>query len=255
MKKTNNIIIICLSLIVILIIFIFVGISNGFFNFKRSDEDIQKSKLKSLSSKLDIMEVKTIPDNLPDDIKQIIEKDSDKTFDNLNDKTIQFVIDTSTNLNDDEKQALQTAIFNISNKMPTNCNVELITYNSNITVYNNLGTFTDKTKNNFATFINLMQNTGHSRMYDSLIYAMNKDIDVKNANIILISCGPVNYGYTYNDVKDKLEYTNIPIYTVSYNQTIETDVLKEISDKTDAKYYDANEKNIENKLCKILKSM
>lgn len=250
MKNKNNIIVLLITLSSISIVALSLYISNVF----RIEDPAKKAikDISSLANKLSIIEFdyqKKIINELEPNI--LDNKGVGKVKKNTEGKNIIFVIDSSATMEEDLSYIKQ-ALIDISVYISENAFVSLITYNKYIKVQTNLDIFNQENKELFINQVNNITTESGSCTYDALVYALNTITLKENSIIILLDDGPITTGYTYDDLKDIIVNLDIPIYTISYNNNPQTDILKEISENTNGISTKADKNNILEKIQKIL---
>lgn len=165
-------------------------------------------------------------------------------------------MNNSSSLDEDSFKSLKDGLTKAINNIGQNSKTCLITFDKDINYISDFNYNTADQKKFLQEKINKIEIGSGSINYDALISAYNVAIDHKNTIIIYINTNSVTAGkYTYNDISDILDKIDTKIYSISYTDNTEESVLKEISEKTSAKYYKTTNENIGDTLQEIVKTL
>ena len=108
--------------------------------------------------------------------------------------------------------------------------------------------FTLEQQSYFAGAVERMRTGGNTATYDALLVGVDlinqykQTVPDAKAMIFLLSDGQCNEGYDYKTAADIVDYYGIPIYTIGYNEDIES--LKDLSSINEAVYIDADNDDV-----------
>lgn len=139
---------------------------------------------------------------------------------------------------------LKDSLLEASKNIKSDNYIGLISYSDDITVNLPIAQFDLEQRSYFAGAVDRLTAGGNTATYDAvmvgidMINKMKEQIPDANTMIFVLSDGMDNRGLTYNDSEDIVSAYGIPIYTIGYNEEI--DSLKDLSAINEAVYINAD---------------
>lgn len=159
-----------------------------------------------------------------------------------------FIADVSGSMNGDPIMRLRESLIEASKNIRTENYVGLISYSDDVTVDLPIARFDLEQRSYFAGAVERLNASGNTAAYDALLYGIDlinaekeKHPDAKTM-IFLLSDGMCNRGVTLEPAADLVDYYGIPVYTIGYNEEIES--LKLLSAVNEAVYIDADNDDV-----------
>jgi len=164
------------------------------------------------------------------------------------DLTAVFVADVSGSMEGAPLLNLKASLYRVIGVINSNANVGLVTFSDDVNIAVPIAKFDNYQKSCFSNAVKSMSAMGGTAMFNAVIVAQKMLMDAKTRNpntklmLFVLTDGETNRGYRFNDIKDIVMGTRIPIYTIGYNANI--DVLKELSDINEAAMINADSDNV-----------
>lgn len=155
-----------------------------------------------------------------------------------------FIADVSGSMNGLPITRLKDSLLEASKNIKSDNYIGLISYSDDITVNLPIAQFDLEQRSYFAGAVDRLTAGGNTATYDAvmvgidMINKMKEQIPDANTMIFVLSDGMDNRGLTYNDSEDIVSAYGIPIYTIGYNEEI--DSLKDLSAINEAVYINAD---------------
>lgn len=158
-----------------------------------------------------------------------------------------FVADVSGSMDGEKIKSLQQSLLNGMQYIGEDTRVGLITFESSVYVDVPLGEFTTEQQEYFAGAVEKLKANGGTSTNDAIVIA-NKllhDEPAENKKLIIVlSDGQTGSGYSLATVKNLLDATEVPIYTIGYGSNADENELKEIAGINNGTYIKATTDNI-----------
>ena len=159
-----------------------------------------------------------------------------------------FIADVSGSMNGDPIMRLKTSLLEASKNINSDNYIGLISYSDNIMINLPIAQFDLEQRSYFAGAVEHLNSGGNTATYDALLQGVKMINDMKeqvpeaNTMIFLLSDGLCNRGTEYETAQKIVKYYGIPIYTIGYNEQI--DSLKDLSSINEAVYIDADNDDV-----------
>ena len=159
-----------------------------------------------------------------------------------------FIADVSGSMTGDPLNRLKDSLLEASKNIRSDNYVGLITYNDNVTLNLPIAQFDLEQRSYFAGAVEKMKAGGNTATYDALLVGINmineykESIPSAKTMIFVLSDGRCNRGVEYNPAAGIVSHYGIPIYTIGYNEEI--DSLKDLSTINEAVYIDADSDDV-----------
>ncbi|MCP3868662.1 MAG: VWA domain-containing protein [Gammaproteobacteria bacterium] len=159
-----------------------------------------------------------------------------------------FLADTSGSMAGMRLNALKKALIEGSDFITDRNSIGLVTFNTHTNVLLPPKKFDLIQKSAFHAGVQDMQAGGHTAMYDGILVSLSELLkagrDHPTAKLLLfvLTDGDSNQGYDFEGVRDVLEGTGVPIYTIGYAESI--DELKQLSGLVEAASRNAAEGSV-----------
>ena len=159
-----------------------------------------------------------------------------------------FIADVSGSMNGDPIIRLKQSLLEASKNIKTDNYVGLISYSDDVTVNLPIAQFDLEQRSYFAGAVDKMKPNGSTATYDALLVGIKMINEAKEQHpeaktmIFVLSDGMCNKGTKLDPTVDLVEYYGIPIYTIGYNENI--DSLKKLSAVNEAVYIDADSDDV-----------
>ncbi|MBR1591570.1 MAG: VWA domain-containing protein [Ruminococcus sp.] len=159
-----------------------------------------------------------------------------------------FIADVSGSMNGDPIMRLKTSLLEASKNINSDNYIGLISYSDDIMINLPIGQFDLEQRSYFAGAVENLSSGGNTATYDALMQGIKMINDMKeqvpeaNTMIFLLSDGLCNRGVEYQTAAKIVRYYGIPIYTIGYNEQI--DSLKDLSSINEAVYIDADNNDV-----------
>lgn len=159
-----------------------------------------------------------------------------------------FIADVSGSMNGDPIMRLKQSLLEASKKIKNDNYVGLISYSDDVTVNLPIAQFDLEQRSYFAGAVEKMTPGGNTSTYDAvmvgidMINKMKEQIPDAKTMIFVLSDGKCNRGLSYNAAESIVSAYGIPIYTIGYNEEI--DSLKDLSSINEAVYIDADNDDV-----------
>jgi len=159
-----------------------------------------------------------------------------------------FIADVSGSMGGDPLARLKESLLQASKNIKPDNYVGLLSYSDNVSLELPISQFTLEQQSYFAGAVERMRTGGNTATYDALLVGVDlinqykQTVPDAKAMIFLLSDGQCNEGYDYKTAADIVDYYGIPIYTIGYNEDIES--LKDLSSINEAVYIDADNDDV-----------
>ena len=171
-----------------------------------------------------------------------------------------FVADCSGSMAGDAISQLRTSLSNGMTYIKENNYVGLISYSNDVTIEVPMAKFDLTQKAYFQGAVNNMQANGGTSSYEAVLTAikmindLKKDAPEVKPMIFLLSDGIANGEYTLDDTKSIIQHSKIPVYTIGYTSSADTDELKKLSNINEAASINADSDDIVYKIKSLFNS-
>ena len=171
-----------------------------------------------------------------------------------------FVADCSGSMAGDAIQQLRTSLSNGMTYIKENNYVGLISYSNDVTIELPMSKFDLTQKSYFQGAVNNMQANGGTSSYEAVLTAIKMINDLKKDNpdvkpmIFLLSDGMANGEFTLEDTRNIIKDSKIPIYTIGYTSSADTDELQKLSNINEAASINADSDDIIYKIKSLFNS-
>ena len=171
-----------------------------------------------------------------------------------------FVADCSGSMAGDAISQLRTSLSNGMTYIKENNYVGLISYSNDVTIEVPMAKFDLTQKAYFQGAVNNMQANGGTSSYEAVLTAIKMIKDLKKDDpdvkpmIFLLSDGMANGEYTLSDTKEIIESSKIPVYTIGYTSSADTEELKKLSNINEAASINADSDDIVYKIKSLFNS-
>lgn len=159
-----------------------------------------------------------------------------------------FIADVSGSMNGDPLLRLKQSLLEASKKIKNDNYIGLISYSDDVTINLPIAKFDLDQRSYFAGAVEKLTPGGNTSTYDALmvgidmINKMKDTVPEAKTMIFVLSDGKCNRGMTYNAAESIVSAYGIPIYTIGYNEEI--DSLKDLSSINEAVYIDADNDDV-----------
>lgn len=159
-----------------------------------------------------------------------------------------FIADVSGSMSGDPLNRLKDSLIEASKNIRTDNYVGLISYSDDVTLNLPIGQFDLEQRSYFAGAVEKLKSGGNTSTYDALLVGVNMINEYKESipgaktMIFVLSDGQCNRGVEYNTAAGIVSHYGIPIYTIGYNEQI--DSLKDLSSINEAVYINADNDDV-----------
>ena len=159
-----------------------------------------------------------------------------------------FIADTSGSMAGDPLRRLKESLIEASKNIKSDNYIGLISYNDDVTINLPITQFDLEQRSYFAGAVEEMKSGGNTSTYDALLVGIDminsykESLPNAKAMIFVLSDGKCNRGIDYNTSAGIVSHYGIPIYTIGYNEEI--DSLKDLSSINEAVYIDADSDDV-----------
>ena len=159
-----------------------------------------------------------------------------------------FIADVSGSMTGDPLNRLKDSLIEASKNIRSDNYVGLISYNDDVMLNLPIAQFDLEQRSYFAGAVEKMKAGGNTATYDALLVGINMINEYKESipgaktMIFVLSDGQCNRGVEYNTSAGIVSHYGIPIYTIGYNEEI--DSLKDLSSINEAVYIDADSDDV-----------
>ena len=159
-----------------------------------------------------------------------------------------FIADISGSMIGDPLNRLKDSLLEASKNIKSDNYVGLISYNDDVKLNLPIAQFDLEQRSYFAGAVEKMKAGGNTATYDALLVGVNMINEYKESipgaktMIFVLSDGQCNRGVEYNTAAGIVSHYGIPIYTIGYNEEI--DSLKDLSSINEAVYIDADSDDV-----------
>lgn len=157
-----------------------------------------------------------------------------------------FIVDTSGSVDGAPLNEMKTSLINAAQYINPDHYVDLVTYNSNVTINLPIAQFNLNQRAYFNGEIESLSAGGGTRTFDAIAVALqmleNARVDHPDAKFMLFVLSDGESNGSLRDVSGFIENLNVPIYTIGYNANIAA--LQEISKINEAASINADTDDI-----------
>ena len=159
-----------------------------------------------------------------------------------------FIADVSGSMIGDPLNRLKESLLEASKNIKSDNYVGLISYNDDVKLNLPIAQFDLEQRSYFAGAVEKMKAGGNTATYDALLVGINMINEYKESipgaktMIFVLSDGQCNRGVEYNTSAGIVSHYGIPIYTIGYNEEINS--LKDLSSINEAVYIDADSDDV-----------
>lgn len=171
-----------------------------------------------------------------------------------------FVADCSGSMDGEPINQLRDSLTNGAKYINDNNLIGFVSYSSDVTIELPIAKFDLNQRAYFQGAIENLQANGGTASYDALLVALDmiKKAKVDNPDaktmLFLLSDGQANGGYTFDQAKGVLQSEGIPVYTISYTDSADTEAMKEISNVNEAASINADSDDVVYKIKSLFNS-
>ncbi|MHC1683052.1 MAG: VWA domain-containing protein [Clostridiaceae bacterium] len=166
-----------------------------------------------------------------------------------------FVADVSGSMEGEPLNKLKDSLLKGSQYISKESSIGLVTYSNDVNINLPIGKFDINQRSLFTGAVKDLEAGGNTATFDGVIVAAKMLLEEKakdpNAKLMLfvLSDGETNRGNSLDDIKDILEESKIPVYTIGYNANIEA--LQSLSNINEAASIDADTEDVIYKLSNL----
>jgi Ca-activated chloride channel family protein len=174
-----------------------------------------------------------------------------------------FVADISGSMGGTPLLKLKTGLRGAINAIDPNNNIGLVTFDDEVNIAVPIAPFDGKQQSYFSNAISNMSDGGKTAMYDALAVALQMLLVFQDENpdtklvLFVLTDGDSNIGLEYRRMSPVIAGLKIPIYTIGYESetnSLNTDILEQLSAINEASFIDAGTDNITYILSSLLSS-
>ncbi|MBR2088209.1 MAG: VWA domain-containing protein [Oscillospiraceae bacterium] len=142
-----------------------------------------------------------------------------------------FIADVSGSMNGDPLSRLKTSLLSASQYINSNNYIGLVSYSNDVTINLPIAQFDLDQRSCFTGAVQDLSASGATCTYDAVLQGIRMLEDAKGSipdaklMLFVLSDGETNTGCSLNKIKGIVEAYKIPVYTISYNES-----LNELSD-------------------------
>lgn len=161
-----------------------------------------------------------------------------------------FVADVSGSMAGDPLSALKESLVNAMQYIDTDNYIGLVSYDSTVTIELPIGQFNLEQQSLFKGSVENLTTGGQTATYDGVLVALSmieeqlKETPDAVTMVFVLSDGATNQGYSLNNASGVISGLGIPIYTIAYGTSADTDALQQLSDINEAASLDATTDDI-----------
>lgn len=169
-----------------------------------------------------------------------------------------FVADTSGSMEGSRIKNLKKALIESSDLISTNNAIGLVTYNDRVNVDLFIKPFSLQQKALFIGAVERLFAGGKTATNDAVIVAADRLIEFEKKNpgykkiIFVLSDGETNRGQDFDDIKDALEWSGIPIHTIAYE--LSSEHLKQMAALAEGAYIKSSANSASYRIGNLLNS-
>lgn len=171
-----------------------------------------------------------------------------------------FVADVSGSMDGDPINQLRESLINGSKYIGENVQVGLVSYSDEVVVRLPIAKFDLNQRAYFQGAVESLYATGGTASYDALMVAANMLVEARKASpnakvmLFLLSDGQVNTGYMLDEIREVVDASNIPVYTIAYGDGADSDELAKLSSINEAAAINANSEDVIYKIKSLFNS-
>lgn len=171
-----------------------------------------------------------------------------------------FVADCSGSMDGEPMQQLKESLSNGAKYIGDDCYIGLVSYSNDVSIDLPINKFDFNQRSYLQGAVDNLVANGGTATYNALAVAGKMIEDAKTDHpdakcmIILLSDGQANGGYSLSEVSYGIKQSGIPIYTISYGESADTDQLSQLSSINEAASINADSDDIIYKIKSLFNS-
>lgn len=161
-----------------------------------------------------------------------------------------FVADCSGSMDGAPMLQLKESLTNGMRYVNESNYIGLVSYGSTVTKELDIAKFDMNQKSYFQGAVNRLSAGGNTHTYEAIVCAMNMVVKAQadhpdaKCMIFLLSDGKANGGYSLNTITYALTDSAIPVYTIAYGSSADSNELQRLSDVNEAAFISADSDDI-----------
>ena len=169
-----------------------------------------------------------------------------------------FVADISGSMEGSRIQNMQRALIESSDLISSNNSIGLVTYHDRVNVDLYVRPFDVQQKSLFIGAVERLTPGGKTATNDAVIVAANMMNEFAESNpdhrlvIFVLSDGETNRGIEFEDARDALEWSGIPIHSIAYE--LSSEHLKSLAGLAEGAYIESNARSASYRIGNLLNS-
>lgn len=171
-----------------------------------------------------------------------------------------FVADVSGSMDGEPINQLKSSLINGAKYIGDNVQVGLVSYSDSVTIRVPIAKFDLNQRAYFQGAIEDLYATGGTASYNALMVAADMLIEAKQQSpdakimLFLLSDGQANIGYELSEIKDVIDISNIPVYTIAYGEQADSAELGSLSAINEAAAINASSEDVIYKIKSLFNS-
>lgn len=171
-----------------------------------------------------------------------------------------FVADVSGSMDGEPINQLKSSLINGAKYIGDNVQVGLVSYSDSVTIRVPIAKFDLNQRAYFQGAIEDLYATGGTASYNALMVAADMLIEAKQQSpdakimLFLLSDGQANIGYELSEIKDVIDASNIPVYTIAYGEQADSAELGSLSAINEAAAINASSEDVIYKIKSLFNS-
>lgn len=171
-----------------------------------------------------------------------------------------FVADVSGSMDGEPINQLKSSLINGAKYIGDNVQVGLVSYSDSVTIRVPIAKFDLNQRAYFQGAIEDLYATGGTASYNALMVAADMLIKAKQQSpdakimLFLLSDGQANIGYELSEIKDVIDISNIPVYTIAYGEQADSAELGSLSAINEAAAINASSEDVIYKIKSLFNS-
>ncbi|MBO5509403.1 MAG: VWA domain-containing protein [Lachnospiraceae bacterium] len=171
-----------------------------------------------------------------------------------------FVADVSGSMDGEPINQLKSSLINGAKYIGDNVQVGLVSYSDSVTIRVPIAKFDLNQRAYFQGAVEGLYATGGTASYNALMVAADMLIEAKQQSpdakimLFLLSDGQANIGYELSEIKDVIDISNIPVYTIAYGEQADSAELGSLSAINEAAAINASSEDVIYKIKSLFNS-
>ena len=171
-----------------------------------------------------------------------------------------FVADVSGSMDGEPIIQLKSSLTNGAKYIGDNVQVGLVSYSDSVTIRVPIAKFDLNQRAYFQGAVEGLYATGGTASYNALMVAADMLIEAKQQSpdakimLFLLSDGQANIGYELSEIKDVIDASNIPVYTIAYGDQADSAELGSLSAINEAAAINASSEDVIYKIKSLFNS-